>query len=106
MNFDRTDIFLISLPFLQMQILFQMVLHVGFDTFKSASNLASLSSISIAVIFLLGAMSALLGIQKAVDAFFDTSTDRMIQAKGAGTALLLSAFLLITLVVVARTYLY
>lgn len=103
MNLNRIDLYLIALLFIQFQLLFEAVRNLSFSTLQTLIMSPSVFSASEIALFVCTVIFSLKGIQKAVDSFFSTGDEQAAGAKGAGQALLITGFLLVTFIIVSRT---
>lgn len=102
MNLKRTDIFLIALLFLQFQILFEVVRSLSYSVLSGLFFTINAFGILKIVVFAAVITACLKGCLLAIDAFFATENEVLLQTKKAGYMLVLAAFLLSTLYIIVR----
>lgn len=107
MNLNRTDVFIIATLFFQFQLLFELFKTIGFGVLTALGQDFSLVPAITTIVFASGVVFSLQGVRVAVNAYFtDVDAERERGAKAASMGLILTAFSLVTLLVLTRTFAY
>lgn len=104
MNLDRYDAFLLVIALMHLLILFQFAEYLRYDILQAASTGTSIIPIVTVFVFTVGVVFSLKGILKTIDVYFSDEAEKKANTKGLGRLVVVSIFLLVTMVIVGRSF--